>query len=504
MPATNSEETDYRTRGAILLLLPLFFGLLLCAIAFFETWVSLHQRWTAWTEAYAHGYIAVAASFYLLGKALLGVENHRPAPVFVILLLVFAFLWFLGARTSTQILAQASLPLIIWSMVAAIYGYRAAVGAILPIALLYFAIPLWEVFNTSLRILAVNFSERILMLFGVPALIDGFRVSLSYGVIEVAGSCSGLNYLVTGLFTGTLYAGVYVSGIRRKALCIVLAVVMALLVNWVRIASLILIAHYTRMESSLVYSHHTYGWVLFAVALFIYFFVLERVFSDSRSNDSIEAYSVRKSHPALSASNYISSLACVTVVCFFPFLYGELKQQQLARSVSIDPEIYTSWQRGIDEWLPHYHGWDEEIRLEFKAYPESINMLALVYLNEEQGRELSYFNNRIAEDVDDVEVLGTIRMNENSYLRYRTVFYLGNYYLVSWLYKVENQHTHSSVKLKLLQFVEGGLKMRPYSSALMSFKVRCEDEECSRARSIMGRHSDELRRAVNAIQFIGG
>lgn len=501
MPATAIEESDYRIRNAIVLL-PLFFGLLLCAFAFHETWLALHYRWIEWTEAYAHGYIAVAASLFLLCKALLRLDSTKPAPLCVILLGLTCFLWFLGARTSTQIVAQASLPLLIWMMVAAIYGTRAAVAALLPIALLYFAIPLWEVFNTSLRLLAVRFSEQVLLLFGIPALIDGFRVTLSYGVIEVAGSCSGLNYLVTGLFTGTLYAGVFVSGIKRKFVCIALALMMALLVNWVRVSSLILIAHYSEMQSSLVYNHHTYGWLLFAVALFFYFFLLERILKTEAPAAETSAATANSQVFGISVANYLTGIACAIPMVFFPWLYSELKMQQSERNLLLDNDIYEKWQIGVDEWYPHYSGWDEEVRLRLAVQPEPIDMLALVYLDEQQGKELLHYKNRIVRDVNDIEVPGSMRFDEKSSMSYRTIFIQGNKYLVAWLYKVEQSHTNSQLGLKYMQFLEGGLKMHAYSSAIIVFKVKCIDESCSKAHLAMSKFAPELSRAVRALEFV--
>ena len=58
---------------------------------------------------------------------------------------------------------------------------------------------------------------------------------------------------------------------------VALAIVMALLTNWLRIAIIIVAGHLTDMQHYLVSGeHYTFGWAMFAVAMAIYFLIVRR------------------------------------------------------------------------------------------------------------------------------------------------------------------------------------------------------------------------------------
>ena len=139
----------------------------------------------------------------------------------------------------------------------------------------------------------------------IPALIDGYRIVLPSGTLVVADGCAGLNYLLVSLVIGSYFAYISYSRWRYRLLVCLLAVLTALIGNWVRVFALVLIGYYSEMESSLVYNHGFFGWVVFAVFIILYFFLVVRFLKEPNtgvSSNSIDTHEKSESGDANSAS----------------------------------------------------------------------------------------------------------------------------------------------------------------------------------------------------------
>jgi EpsI family protein len=109
---------------------------------------------------------------------------------------------------------------------------------------------------------------RLVAWTGVPAFIEGNFVHVPAGTFEIASGCSGLNYLVVGLALGGLYGLMYLDRWKHRIALLGIAAVLALVSNWIRVYSLILVGHLSDMQHYLItVEHHIYGWVLFLVLM---------------------------------------------------------------------------------------------------------------------------------------------------------------------------------------------------------------------------------------------
>ena len=159
------------------------------------------------------------------------------------------------------------LPPIIVAATALVFGPGAAGRVLMPAGFVYFGLlPFW-LLDPMLQALATR-AVSVLMNFGdVPFFIEGFYIHIPAGIFQIASACSGLSFLLSAVTLATFYSAMYLRRWSHRLLLIGAATMAALVSNWIRIWTLILIGEYTALEHWVIDDHYLYGWVLFVIAL---------------------------------------------------------------------------------------------------------------------------------------------------------------------------------------------------------------------------------------------
>src|SRR5262249_57048531 len=124
---------------------------------------------------------------------------------------------------------QLLIPPVMWLVVCAVCGHAIALRMAAPLAWLYFAIPVWEYLVPLLQLMTVSVTEVFLRLLHIPAVIDGFHVTLPTGSFQVAEGCSGRRYFVMTLTVTSLAGAIARLPWRRFALLMACAIALALI-----------------------------------------------------------------------------------------------------------------------------------------------------------------------------------------------------------------------------------------------------------------------------------
>ena len=112
----------------------------------------------------------------------------------------------------------------------------------------------------------------------MPVLFESNRVHLPSGSFEVAGGCSGLHFLIAALAIAALLGELNGDTPRRRLKVMVLAAAMSVLMNWLRVFSIVLVGHLSQMQNYIVAkSHYGYGWVLFAIMMAVFLYIERRI-----------------------------------------------------------------------------------------------------------------------------------------------------------------------------------------------------------------------------------
>lgn len=162
---------------------------------------------------------------------------------------------------------------------------------------LLFSLPFYSYAKISvLQPLTVIATENILAMVGIPILVQEFYIAIPGGQFLIEDGCSGERYMTNNIFLLFLFSLICKFTFRQFLVGVLVAVPIALLVNWVRVVTIILTAHNSGIDHSLVSDHENFGWLLYALFLIPFYFFLLRIdrYSPTKFTFSLLSASKRK------------------------------------------------------------------------------------------------------------------------------------------------------------------------------------------------------------------
>jgi exosortase A len=213
---------------------------------------------------YSHAFLIPFISLYLYYElAVSGKLQFREkfSVIPTILLIISCYLLFVTTNAQISVGYWCALLAVFMTSVAMLYRFNWYI--VFPAAFLIFIFPFWGILAQPLQSLSVIAVTYMMSYTSVPVFVEATYVSVPAGVFEIAGGCSGLRYLIVSLAISSLFVFLNINKAKNAFLFILVAILGALLTNWIRITALILIGQYTNMESSLMADHNSFGWYLY-------------------------------------------------------------------------------------------------------------------------------------------------------------------------------------------------------------------------------------------------
>jgi exosortase A len=494
---TSQKNTNVNIRIRFNLLLAFFFGTIF--IVYSSTFISISKDWLDFGNAYGHGFLILATVIYILydDRDKFIASFGQPYPLFLLMSFVLSCIWFIAHFLDIQIIQQTLLPILILSSCGAVFGIKLFRQLIFLITLIYFSIPIWGYLTEPLQVIATFIVGKAVYFVGIPTHITGYYVDIPFGRFEIAGGCAGVRYLTAGMTIALLYAYWYGSSTKEKVSLFSLGIFMALLSNWLRIFSIIVIGHVTEMKSPLVKDHDTFGWVLFTIMLVLFFIIGNKINRNSQRTSQLgnssqltnkTQFIVLKSHFHTLVILFIATFATPLLGTFylteFPPTY-DLRQNELAAP---------NWQviqLNQNNWRPHFFGASTEEQLSFSNIQNNeINLFFYAYPNENQkDGELVNYNNKIADP--DLWHLAReqsiqIALNNEHFAINESIITdrkTGSKKLVYSWYMFNGEFTKSGFKAKLLK-LKAFISRPTRPPALIAYSINCS-KKCDNERLIL-------------------
>lgn len=464
--------------------LALLLLLLVFLMPVMKAWSVLAGYWGKFSETYAHGYMVLACTFYLLYERhqkdrAFSAAASKPETLLAVLACVgIGALFVVADYIQVRIVMLLLMPALLFVWVYGVFGARAARAALIPIGLLYTAIPFWEILSVPLRVMAVSVTDYGLGLLQVPAYIDGFKIELAYGVLEVAHGCSGLVYLLTSLALSIIMAALHFSGIKKRVLVVVAACIVGVVANWVRIYSLVLIAHYSQMQNSLVYDHEFYGWVVYLIFFGIYMYCVLNLPGKQSAQDAVVPEVNLSARKTRVAAALLLSVSLVVTTLVISQAVNSPHNNTATATLSL-PGFRQVQPDGV---LVRFSGYDLHLAWLGKLSGLPVRSDLLLYLQQRQGKELAYYLNDIALPEELVA-----RAYDHNGFNVRQLHGGAKGRIVAWQYRVGQQSTTQSLRLKLLeawQGLTGDLVSGLYTISYQCSARRCSDAEWENFRQL--------------------
>ncbi|WP_120078697.1 exosortase A [Aurantiacibacter odishensis] len=177
------------------------------------------------------------------------------------------FAWLLGDISGTATVSHLALVMVLQASVVTLFGPRVAWALLFPLAFGLFLVPVGEELVPALQMITAHITIALTHASGIPAAVEGVFIDTPVGLFEVAEACSGVKFLIAMVALGTLVAHVCFLAWRRRAVFMVVAVVLPILANGVRAWGTIYIAQSQGIAFAAGFDHIVYGWIFFALVM---------------------------------------------------------------------------------------------------------------------------------------------------------------------------------------------------------------------------------------------
>jgi exosortase A len=380
-------------RGAVIAL-----SLLLPVLVYFATAQSIVAIWNR-SETFTHGYIIVPISLWLAWQRR-DTLRHMPATPYwpaLLLLLGCGVGWLLADLGDVQIVKQYAFVAMLPLTALAMLGPRIARVIAFALLFLLFAVPFGEIFIPRLIDITANFTIDALRATGIPVLREGNTFSIPSGNWSVVEACSGLRYLIASITLGTLYAYLTYRSTWRRALFVLLSIIVPIFANSGRAYMIVMMGHLSGMTMAVGFDHLIYGWVFFGIVMFLLFWLG----SFWREDTAAPEASVPLHAAAAPSTTRLLAMALAVAVCIgiWPLYSAFLARAERSAIIAAVPAIKASWQdrAAFADWSPAYSPPQARQQQFFQDGARKVGVTLLFYRNQDAGsRLISSANNLVS------------------------------------------------------------------------------------------------------------
>lgn len=338
---------------------------------FWIGFVSLAQAWS--TAEYSHGPLIPLISLYLFLREMrrlpppkLVVHDRGPGLVVITLALLLAI-----AGNLTRIPDIVTYAFIIWvgGVVLTIFGWERGKLHQLGVVHLIFMLPLPQFVYLKLTIVLQTISSEIgvwfVAMMGVPVFLEGNVIDLGVYKLQVAEACSGLRYLFPILSFSYLFAILYHGPIWHKAVLLLAAAPLTVLMNSFRIGMIGVLVNSYGIEHAEGFLHFFEGWVIFGACIAILFIMavaLQRLTHDPKplseaidlDTNGFGAIAARITGIRASRGLIVGALLTLAVSAGWVLQQGK-------EPTAVDRDPFALYPRQIGEWSGIFSMLDPEI-----------------------------------------------------------------------------------------------------------------------------------------------
>lgn len=238
--------------------------------------VTLYRLTGIWAGdgTFQYGFLILPISAFLIWSRRKAMEriDFQPSAMGAIVVIGFSLLWAIGELIGVQMLQQFAVIALLPAGVLAIYGWSTFRALLFPLAYLFFAFP-WPVDRLTLVLqhVTAQISVHVLQATGFVTYLNGVLIETPVAVWHVADACSGIKFFLAALALGALYAHLFYRSWRRRAVFMVLAFIVPIVANGLRVYFTVVIGEVFGVEYATGTDHMVFGWQFFGTVLFLFF-----------------------------------------------------------------------------------------------------------------------------------------------------------------------------------------------------------------------------------------
>jgi exosortase A len=320
------------------------------------------------------------------------------------LVAIGGFGWLMGDAASVGFARQLGLVMMLQGAVVTTLGPNVARGLLFPLAYAFFLVPFGEGLEPPLQTVTVAIVMPLLHLVGVPAVVDGVLIHAGRYYFEVAEACSGAKFVIAMVASGGLVANLCFVSWKRRAVFLVVSVVVPVIANGFRAFGTIWAANLTSVEAATGIDHIIYGWVFFALVMAGVMAIGWRWFDRAPDDPAFNPANLQAT-PRHRTDLTIATALVLATVAAFPAWSAAVASRVQPLPAHIDlPEI-VGWHRvpvsTRAPWTPYYPGADHYL---FGRYADAtgaqVDMSIAVFGSQYEGKELIAYGTGVLREED--------------------------------------------------------------------------------------------------------
>ncbi len=366
--------------------------------------------------------------------------------------------WYVGHALAVNLPQHAALVAMFPALVLACWGWRALRVLQFPLAyVVVFATPWGNALVGPLQDITARLAVHALHLAAIPVLLEGREIITPSAVWMVEEACSGVKFFMACMALGSLYAYLMYARPWKRLLFTVLAAVVPILANGLRVYFTIVIGESWGLEYATGTDHLVFGWQFFGAVL-LALFLAGWFFRDAPAEDGPAGPGMMHIAPGRAP---VWALVPVLLLAG-PLLASRGGRPTAAPMADLVAPAVPGW-RGPHPaetgWAPSFRGAAGQFLAAYRqaAGDTPVELFHAVYTGRpRRGHDLVTYGNDVYAP-DRMRVLSSrtrdVRLRDGSRIAARELWLAGagGRRLVLYWYCVERHCTSSPVRTKLWQ-----------------------------------------------------
>ena len=375
------------------------FGVAIVTLAYWKTALSMVEIW-AGSETFNHGFLILPIAGYLAWLRYPRQQDKTPdgnwLGLGVIGLGVAA--WWLGNEAGVQLVSHFAFVVMLQGILLACLGWRCYRAMLFPALYLFLMVPFGEFAVLPLQDLTADYTVMLARASGIPVYIDGLYIDIPGGSFLVAEACSGVRYLIATFALGLLVQDLLFVSRWRKALILVLSIVIPIIANVIRAYMILTIAYVSDFEIAVGVDHILYGWVFFAVVTLALIAIAFRFREPPAALPDVQPLpAAPRRSPLRSGAPLAASLLLAIVLPVSNAISGPPAAPVATLEIPL-PEVGRNWQQAnadASEWSGSYPRADASLLTRFEGAEGAVDLFVASYAWERPEAELINFRNNM-------------------------------------------------------------------------------------------------------------
>ncbi len=279
-----------------------------------------------------------------------------------------------------------------------VFGWTWARQLAFPLGFLFFAVPFGEGLLPILMEWTADVTVGALRVTGIPVYREGNYFILPSGAWSVVEACSGVRYLIAAFMIGCIFAWLHYRAPIKRVVFVCLALAVALVSNWLRAYSIVLLGHLSNNRLGTGVDHNLLGWFIFGAAMFGMFAIGLR-WTDVRGDSG--SPTVQRSYAQAGVTHTVFTLlaASLLTVAVWPATAGWIESRVDGRPVQIEAiAARGGWEvapMAAGDWVPALVAPSAVDAQAFVRDGSTVGVYLGVYRDQKQGSELVNTLNQI-------------------------------------------------------------------------------------------------------------